>query len=251
MIRRMRWPNLVNLWKAFPQGLRPYFENRADGVTNYNQFLSTNMLNGQERIYLTKSHTRDFGCVLTSVTLAAGSLPPIATEWDNVGLLTNIALGSLTIASDTTVGSLSAAIIRNNFFYADGDRIRFYSATQQVDETGRPYVSILCQEMVLDLFDWRPLSLVVQASSGFASRNGRLAASDNPCGGRAWVHLRPSSDNRLLCSTQQLVCNNESIRNLFNTEEALLAAIDSYGGFTSRPTLQPAPTEAEQSRFRQ
>lgn len=223
-----RMYNLVRLWQAFPHGERPVFQCRREGSTSYNMFITYAMQ--AHHVYMTKRMQKEHACIVTDVMVAQGSLPEIWVGRDDVGPITDIALGGLTIGGHTTVREVALAVVRNNYDYQFGDRLRFYLCEQWYPMPyDIPMVKIRCDELTLDEHDHRALREVMFDTVGFADRGGRLAASHEVVGGMAWVHLR-HRDNEVQLSTQRLFCNNDTLMQQYGSEEAFAKACESYRG---------------------
>ncbi len=233
---RLRWCNQNNLWKAFPPLRRPAFEGRKPGTSDFNRFLSHAMQT--EPVYLTRSQVDNGACVLTSVVVSEGTLPEINVTHDGIAPATDIALGNLVIDDVTTVGTLSAAIVRHNRQFGYGDGLLFYAARQLADPLlGMPVVKVECAEVVLDGGDGRLLLHDGVARLGFASRAGVLAAAAPMQGGVAWVHTR-GDGSAVRRSTQRMVVDNAALAR-YSGGDAFEAASRSFGGYKDAPFLAP------------
>ena len=224
--QRTRWANNIRLWNSFPRGFRPYFQGQRSGTSCYNTFMSYALQ--AHPVYLTKQMAITGTCVLTDVMVSQGTLNEIRVVRDGSGPITDIRLGGLTIDDHTTVQQLAKAIVRNNFNYRLGDRLRYYLAEQRLffdDDT--PMVVIDCYELVLDTADSRLLHEAVGDCPGFAQRSGQLAARYEVTGGMAWVHLRHNA-NGTLASTQRMICHNDELMERYGSDEAFAAACESY-----------------------
>lgn len=235
MNQRMRMANLVNLWRMMPEEHRPQFQNRRNSCTNYNAFMSHNLQG--TAIYLTKRQASEYRCVVTELVVAEGTLPPIGLSHDGTAPCTDLKLGNLPIGEETTVRQLTQALVRQNPLLRYGDTLLHYQCLQRQTRDGDPYVVADCHALRLDLSDSRLLTNVVPHSLGFGSRGGLLAATADPLGGMAWVLTRQTSSGTL-CSTQRLLCNNPLIAQ-YSSDEALQAAIRSYGGARHERLLCP------------
>ena len=205
-LQRSQMSNLINFWRSFPEGQRPEYQHRRSGVTNYNMFVASGL--HAHRVYLPHRMTVNGGCVATDVLMSEGLLPEIEVRNDGTAFATNLWLGDLVIDSPTTVSQLARAIVQNNIDYLHGDSLFFYLCEQCWDRhTDQPVVRVRRTELVIDLTDERPLQEALGDCTGFAQRDGWLAASRPVEGGVAWVHLRHSDEGNLL-STQRLVCDN-------------------------------------------
>ena len=221
-----RLADIIRLWNSFPWDYRPYFQWRQGCASCYNTFVSYAMQ--AHPIYLTRQMASQGACVLTDVMVSQGTLTEIQVAHDGIAPVTDIRVGVMTLDDDTTVGQLSSAIVRNNFNYRQGDRLRYYLAEQRIlfdDDT--PMAHIDCHELVLDPTDTMPLRQAIGHCPGFALRDGHLAAAFTVVGGMAWVHLRPNGTN-MLASTQRMVCNNDSLMQQYGSEEAFAEASRSY-----------------------
>lgn len=223
--QRMRITNNLRLWNSFPKGYRPYFQWRRGGANCYNTFVSYAMQ--AHPVYLTRQMACRGACVLTDVMVSQGTLYEIMVDNDGIAPITNIKVGSLTLDNDTTVGQLAMAIVRNNFNYQRGDRLRYYLAKQTRLDDGMPMVNVGCHELVLDPTDTTPLQEALGTCPGFALRDDHLAASHTVVGGMAWVHLRQCNSD-MLTSTQRMVCNNDGLMQQYGSEEAFVKAKESY-----------------------
>lgn len=227
MVALMRWKNLINLWRVFPPDGRPAFEGRRPGVTDYNLFLSHAMQT--EPVYLTRQQAAAGAAVLTPVVVSAGTLPEIVVTNDGTAPATDIALGSLTLGEETTVGALATAVVSNNAAFRFGDELLCYVGWQREDAVLQvPVVTVECVRLLLDGADRGLLWQGAAARQGFASRRGVLAAAGMEAGGVAWVHTR-TVGGRTLRSTQRMAVDNPLMA-AYGSAEAFEAACRSYGG---------------------
>jgi len=238
MRNRASWGNLVNLWKSFPEGVKPYFETRRPGANQYNQFLSENL--GISPIYLTRGEAANSGGVATPFLVTRGALTGITIRRDSQGTLTDIRMGALVPGPDTTIRQFAHAVIINNDGFLHDDALTYILMRQHTDTIdGRPFVSVTCDSLTLDLTDDTPLRYVVGNSEGFAVRGGWLACNGDPLGGMVWIHSRLVGNNKLHVSSQRMVCNNQTLIDRYSSPEAFDAACQSYGGLTQEPMIKP------------
>lgn len=235
--RRMRWRNLGNLYSAFKGTLHPSFEGKDPRTSDYNMFIQANI--GSNPVYLTKNMAVQGGCVVAPYQITRGQIQSVMVEFDGSGVPgTDIALGTLNIGNSTTVKAFSDAIINNNRNWQNGDQLSIYIARQLLDaNTGVPRVEIEPIEFTLNtsnnttlLGDLIPVSLLSVA-------DGSLALSGPVQGGVAVVHSR-IVNGKTLVSTQFFVVNSPDLAN-YQTQAALDAAIESYGGINKDDFLTP------------
>ncbi|MCQ2343619.1 MAG: hypothetical protein MJ002_01705 [Paludibacteraceae bacterium] len=123
---RMRWANIIQMYKGIMPLLDCAFENKPQGVSDYNMFVKVNMQH--QAVYLNKSQVSGGSCVVAPYTITQGSLPSIVVAND----VTDTALGSLTIDASTTVAQFANAVVANNADYNYGDQISFYDGVGSV-----------------------------------------------------------------------------------------------------------------------
>ena len=227
MRTRTRWNNIVAMYKGIRPKLNKGFENKAAGLSDFNMFMKMNMQ--KEPVYLTKSAVAGGACVAAPYQITQGSIPAIVITGENQSGVTDIRLGSLDIASNTTVAQLATKVVENNPDYRYGDQISFFLVKQKKNEdTGIPYCQFFAAKVVLDPTSEEKLADVVNSSHGFASIDGKLGHSgnDGDCA-YTWVHSRKSS-GKVLVSSQSLLAAN-SILAEYQGDAAYNLARSSYG----------------------
>lgn len=237
MVRRVRWANLVNLYRAFEGTLHPSFEGKDPKVSDYNMFMQSNI--GRSEVALTKTDAVQGGCVVDAYQITRGQLSSIVVEYDASNIPTSdIALGSLTIGNSTTLKAFSDAVIANNTSWRNGDQLSIYIATQNEDElTSTPRVVIDALEITLDTSASTTLLEDVCDISLLAVTNGKLSLSSPVDGGVACVHSR-KVNGKTIVSTQFFVVEN-SLLARYKTNAAFDSAIESYGGVNKDDFLTP------------
>ena len=242
MARRVRWANILNLWRAFNGTLRPSFQDRPPLRSDFNMFIGAN-INGVP-VYLSSSEAKQGGCVVAAYQVTRGSLPTIDIGAGTGGVpVTDIALGNLVIDSDTTLKQFSDAVVNNNENYHHGDQISCYIALQDQNAvTGIPYVTVKAYEVTLDQLDEETLLSDLVDADGFSAVDGKLGANSTVNGGIVWVHSRKQS-NGTAVSTQFFYVTNALLAQ-YQTSAKRIEAIRSYGGETSQAFLVPNTDEA-------
>ena len=237
MRRRVVWANLVNLYRAFSGTLHPSFENKERGRSDYNEFMSANL--GGNSVALTAGEARQGGCVVAGYQVTRGSLPSVGVQFGSGNVpVTDINMGGITIGSSTTVKTFSQAIIDNNPEWANGDQLSVFIAHQQQDSgTGVPRVTIDAKELTLDVNDESSMLGDVVEANFFSVDEGKLAVGGALNGGVAVVHSRLTQGGTQV-STQFFVVNN-TLLSLYQGDEAVEAAVLSYGGVTRDDFLTP------------
>lgn len=235
--RRVRWPNLVNMWQAMSNYDKPSFESKPRTWSDFNAWMSAN-IDGVP-IYLERSEAEQGATVVGPFQVTRGSLPAIDVAAGTGGVpVTDISLGSLTIDADTTLKEFSDAVIDNNTGYQHGDQISCFMAVQaQNPVTGIPYVDFKAMEVTLNQRDEDTLLADVVSAEGFSNVDGKIGASGAINGGIAWIHSRRGA-NRVMVSTQNFYVNNNLIAR-YQTPAKRIEAIESYGGKITQDFLTP------------
>ena len=227
---RMQWSNLGAIYTQFHKTLKKGFEGIGSKMSDYNAFMQSNI--GVCSVYLPKKMNLNGGCVLAPYQITRGKLPSIdyKVNGNNV-LVTDVALGSLVITAETSVGEFSEAVIANNDNYKEGDQLTFFYGKQSVDAvTEVPRARIYGCKVVLDTNDASMLWDVV-AGLGFSSVNGFLGMGMpvQECAA-AWIHSREELNSGDITVSTQYFWVDSSVLESFQDNDAFKATADSYGG---------------------
>ena len=201
----------------FDGTLKRGFEALPTNMSVYNAFVQANL--GVVKVYITKAMRLNGGCVLAPYQITRGSLPSIGMSVNGSGVVvSDLALGSLQIGAQTTVGQFSQAIIANNAGWQVGDQLTFFLGRQTVDSvTSIPRATLTPNKVVMDVVDETPLWNVcgqegftsVQGSSGSGLMLGMNAVL--LAGAAAWVHSREAGQGQLKVSTQFFYVENAAL----------------------------------------
>ena len=237
MLRRVRWANLVNLYRSFEGTLHPSFESKDPRVSDYNMFMQANI--GSSNVALPKSEAVQGACVVAAYQITRGQLPGIMVGIDSSHIaVTDISVGGLSIGASTTLKAFSDAIIQNNPTWRDGDQLSLYVAIQEVDgATGIPRVSMKAIEVTLDTSDEDTLLEDITGQNVYDVQDGMLKYKAALIGGIACVHSR-KVNGKTLVSTQRFVVDNPTLAQ-YTTQAAFDTAIESYGGVNKEQFLTP------------
>lgn len=233
MNQRVKWANLVNLYRANQSWLKYAFETKKTNQSEYNKWMSLNVTNS--RIFLTRQLAAIGACVVDAYIVTQGSLPSIETIRVSTGWATNIALDSSTlITANTTVSQLSANILANNPAVREGDQLSFIRLTQLTNaDNGAPYVVVRKYEMLVNsssaalVRDFLPLDYIDSTETTVDCR--LLVKDSGNAGGFAMVLSRTIGGRTYVSSQSIVVANNSALINYYSSNTALQAAIDSYG----------------------
>lgn len=148
-LRRVKWANLVNLYKVMSPWQPKAYESKVKGQTDYNLFMS---VNANSTVVALPKDMASAGCAVVSrVQVSRGSLPQIGRSDVAIEQVfdTDIRL-SAAISSATTIAELSSDIISNNSAFVDGDNIGIAVFTNYRDVRGYPYAGCYYFELTLD-----------------------------------------------------------------------------------------------------
>lgn len=233
MTQRVKWSNLVNLYRANRSWMKYAFETKKTSQSEYNKFMSLNVT--ASVIYLPKNVAAAGGCVVSDYIVTQGSLSSIETTEVTGGWASNIFLpAGFQLSSTTTIQQLAAAVLPLNPGINEGDQLSFIRMTQQVNgATGVPFVVVRKYEVIISSTDTRlvgsflPLDYIVTKLNGTELCLG-VEDSGN-AGGFVLILSRTIGGRTYVSSQRIIVANNATTINYYTGAAALQRAIDSYG----------------------
>lgn len=233
MNQRVKWANLVNLYRVNSDWMKYAYETKKTTQSEYNKWMSLNVSNS--RIYLTKQLAAAGACVVNAYTITQGSLPSIENTNSEPNYWTsNIYTTGVGDLEETTVASFTEKVLQNNPGIREGDQLSLIRLSQQTNaDNGIPYVIQRRYELVFSstnnriVYDYLPSDLVEIVSSGTGTVLGLNIASR--VGGFTWILSRTTA-GKTYVSTQSIVpVNNGALISLYSSDAAYRAAIESYG----------------------
>lgn len=236
MLRRVKWANLVNFYKASAFWMPKAFENKKSSQTMYNAFMAANI--NQSTVALTKQLAEEGCCICEALQISKGSLASLdfsyseSTNFISTGLRTNAA-----ITGTTTVGQLSAGIIATMHDFQDGDNVAWVKYVQDLNRDSEQNVHprLLCfyYEFTLDttssvLLSAHPLAKYFEtAAESFYILVGDATDLFEEGIGFALIHTRRTSG--LKVSSQNVYMVNTDLVDQFSDQAWIQDCIDSYG----------------------
>lgn len=233
MTQRVKWSNLVNLYRANRSWMKYAFETKKTNQSEYNKFMSLNV--AASAIYLPKNVAAAGGCVVNDYIVTQGSLSSIETTKVTGGWASNIFLpAGFQLSAATTIQQLAAAVLPLNPAINEGDQLSFIRMTQQVNgATGVPFVVVRKYEVIISSTDTRlvgsflPLDYITTKSNGSDLSIG-VEDSGN-AGGFVLILSRTIGGRTYVSSQRIIVANNATTISYYTGDAALQRAIDSYG----------------------
>lgn len=233
MRQRVKLSNLVAFYKANKVWMRNAFEDKAQRESDYNAFVAANI--GNTLVALTKSEVASGAAVAAPYQITRGSILSIEHTLQGTTIKTNLNLGNFQIASGTTIGALSTAILNNNLTLSEGMQLSLIVNVQQAGQASQqPYIVVRVYEFLLNRSSSEPLTNYFPDSvTSVAAGTGNYALALNTTtyaeGGATFI-LSHSVGGVTRVSSQRLqLFGSQSIYNAHTTAAAMQAAIDSYG----------------------
>lgn len=228
MAHRVKWMNISAMYRAADGALYNAFEGKSGNTNDYTLFMASNLYLDPE-VYLTKQEKEKNACVVAPYQVSKGMLPSIETRLNEDQLTTDICLGELEIAPETTVSDLTNAILKNNPVFLEDDGLSVILYTQEWNENFNVPVAICEKESIkLDLYNDNPLAAHIVLVA-FTNLKGNLSITGLTGNyGIAVVHSRKRNDKSVAISTQRLVVKNEFLE-YYSSKEQQKKAMISYG----------------------
>lgn len=233
MGQRVKWANLVNLYRANRSWMKYAFETKKTNQSEYNKFMSLNV--ASSRIYLTKDIANAGGCIVDEYLMTQGSLPSIEfVPTDNGYFASNIVLSSSSLLQNTTIADFSQDVVANNPAIREGDQLSFIRMTQMTNaSTGVPYVVVREYEVIIDstnsasLWDYLPQEYIV--SWGGDPTYLAIGTAAGKVGGFCMILSRTISGKTYVSSQRVILVGMDAFIQAWSNSAALQSAIDSYG----------------------
>lgn len=247
MLRRIRWGNLVNCYKAIAAWQKKAYDSKVAGQTDYNIFMQLNI--NRVTVGETKEMCEGGCAVFEGYQVSRGSLAPINLSYDSSvpQYLSGINLTEA-ITTTTTIGQLSTDILANNPEFLPGDNIAIVIIRNyEAPRVEWPFASSVYAEITLDTANTALLSsipLVGERLEIAATNKLSLLAAEAPDDsplhevGAVMIHTRKAA-NMLKVSSQSIVMADESIIGDFSGSAWDDVCINSYGSTEEAP-LEPS-----------
>lgn len=243
MIRRIRWGNLVNVFKAIKSWQQKAYDAKKYGQTDYNIFMQLNI--NKVSVGTTKEMNEGGAGIVEAYQVSRGSIPPIGYSVNTTSHLwiTDIAILN-DITFQTTIGELSTDIIDNNPTFQEGDNIAFIFMKNWMDSRVEwPFVQSKYAEITLNKSNTALVSDIPVIGERLSqSSNNTIQLLYTEPGqyvvgsevGFAAIHTRKSSGN-LQVSSQSILMNTQTIIQNFSGSEWDDTCIQTYGLDTEVP----------------
>lgn len=243
MIRRIKWGNLVNIFKCIKSWQPKAYDSKAVGVTDYNMFMKLNV--NRATVGTSKQANEQGMAVWEAYQVSNGSLPAINYTLDTSGHLYVTDINVTTaITPAMTVGEFAAELIANNPRFKAGDNIAFIIVkNHQYIGVEYPYAYSEYYEITLDVTSTKTLADVAVIGALLTENAQDKLCVSYPAGeggsgpviqGIAIIHTRKVSGT-LQVSSQSVLMTSDSFIQQYSGEEWYQHCIDSYGIDTEVP----------------
>lgn len=231
MVRRVKWGNLVNEFRAMKSWQPKAYDSKLAGQTDYNIFMKLNI--NRAAVALTKEMSEAGCCVVDAYQVSRGSIPPIALSWDNGSdlYITSIALTEA-ITGSTTIGALATDIIANNPQFVDKDNLAIISYENwEEPRVEWPYARTTYAEITLDKSSTALVKDIPDVGTRLSKSSGNYLAI-SPFGtvevGCVAIHTRKDAQ-QLFVSSQEVVMNSDTLIQKYTGADWTEQCILTYG----------------------
>lgn len=243
MIRRIKWGNLVNIFKCIKSWQPKAYDSKAVGVTDYNMFMKLNV--NRATVGTSKQANEQGMAVWEAYQVSNGSLPAINYTLDTSSHLYVTDINVTTaITPALTVGEFAAELIANNPRFKANDNIAFIIVkNHQYIGVEYPYAYSEYYEITLDVTSTKTLAEVAVIGALLTENAQDKLCVSYPAGeggsgpviqGIAIIHTRKVSGT-LQVSSQSVLMTSDSFIQQYSGEEWYQHCIDSYGLDTEVP----------------
>lgn len=225
--QRTQIANIVNFYRSAKSLLDHSMTGRKSQRSSYNEFVSANL--NKVKVFLPKSVADKQGCIVAPYQVSRGPLPAIEISGASDNAVTNIAVGSLTINSTTTIGEFTQALLDNNASIQSGDQLSYVSFIQgQNVQLGMPTMTVGYYEITLDLSSSELVSSY-WPEQAYNVVGGFIAHGDHVAnGGFCWILSRKMPDGSLVASPQVVIMNDYTLLSQYQGGVAIDTATRSY-----------------------
>lgn len=242
MTNRVKWANIVNMWRLLKPFISVGMQNRKTNQSDYNAFMSMNLRGSTA--YLLKDEARQNATLIAPYFVTSGTL---GNRSMRSAQSTAINVGDLTL-EDSSIGQLSAAILQRNPNFAVGDQITVLVLGQTLGEGGLPLVVPAAFKFVLTSADVEDPAIdaisvigTIAPTVSDSLLSWEFAGGTYTDFGAAVIQSRIDADGQLLMSTSRILVQyaTPGIGQGMNPFGVTLdEALNSYG-FNEAPYLSP------------
>lgn len=234
-VRRVKWANLVNMYKLMGQTLHGAFETKRSNETDYNAFMRKNL--PLASVALTKDQAATGAAVVQEFQISEGSLQHVAVSQKTVeGDLmwyTSIKAAAGERWDTATIKVFTGEVIDANPWAKPGMQISVLQFTQSLEDS-TPRVGFYRAEITLDNEDERLLSEVINVGTIESDDDGFIRFSSMDTDSCLAIVISDSTSGQLKVSNAKIVVGDDSFIEEFSADAQVAKAMESYGVDASR-----------------
>ena len=211
---RVRWSNIVNLYKVLRPVMKYAFEYKKRYQSDYNILMSLNV--SHSPVFLTKQEAQQGACIVADYDITQGSLPRIEFEEAGAGWKSNIMIDDGVSLSDMTISEFSRMIIKNNPAWQLGDQFSLVVLLQdRGNENQVPFATLIKNEVILATNNNERLSNYINKNfinNKSVENQGyiQIINDGNICAGTL-IHSRTRSGKTYVSSQKLLYMGSEEL----------------------------------------
>lgn len=225
-VRRVKWANLVNVYKLMAGTLHGAFETKRSNETDYNAFMRKNL--SLASVALTKDQAAMGCCVPQSFIVSEGSLVGVNLTNSDGFWLTNIKIPENTEIGVLTVAAFTSMVLGLNAWAREGMQFSILILNPG-EPSDTPKASFSRHELTLDTMDTSLMSSREVWDSGVASEGGFLQFMQLSTDAYIAFVVSDSTSGQLKVSNARFVAGDTELETTFSSEEQTALSIKSYG----------------------
>lgn len=224
--RRVKWANLVNVYKLMAGTLHGAYETKRANETDYNAFMRKNL--SMASVALTKNQAAMGCCVPQTFVASEGSLVGVNLTKSEGFWVTDIKAPSDTEFSTKTVAEFTEIILDNNAWAKEGMQLSVLVLTPE-EPSDTPKTSFSRHELTLDSKDTSTLMSREVWESAVGSNDGFLKFMALSTDSYVAFVVSDSTSGQLKVSNSRFVAGDTELETTFSSDEQIALAMESYG----------------------
>lgn len=224
--RRVMWANLVNFYKISANWMHGAFETKKANESDYNRFMSLNLPNA--RVALPRDLAIQGCCVADAFVISQGTLQSVElVRSENTAQLSILSNFSAAQIANASIANFSKQLLQLNPWMLEGMQLSFIQYSSN-GSASKPMAQLGREEITLSTTDSTQMS-TLSISEHLDTSATRLIWKDLDPDAYIAVIVSDSTHGPLRVSTQSLIPGDENWPAGYATEDAINAAIATYG----------------------
>lgn len=224
--RRVKWANLVNVYKLMAGTLHGAFESKRANETDYNAFMRKNL--SMASVALTKDQAAMGCCVPQTFVASEGSLVGVTLSKSGGQWSTDIRIPENTEFIGMTVADVTNIILANNAWAKEGMQLSVLVLTPE-EPSDTPKTTFSRNELTLDSKDTSPIAGREIWEGAVGSEGGNLMFMSLSTDSYVAIVVSDSTSGQLKVSNSRFVAGDTELETTFSSEEQVALSMESYG----------------------